>query len=73
MFSNIGYFYDSKFNITFKELTMSEKTCQHCKYANYYPAPFWYPYLDPYCAKGHGLCKVNKTCQDFELMGRYCR
>ena len=49
------------------------KTCAHCKYANYYPASWWYPYLDPYCSKGHGRCRIDKTCDDFDLIGRCSR
>lgn len=47
--------------------------CQNCKFANYYPAPYWERWLDPWCAKGHGRCKVDKTCEDFELIGRLSR
>ena len=48
-------------------------TCSNCKYADYYPIPYLYPWTDPYCRLGHGQCKVNKTCEDFELIGRLSR
>ena len=49
-------------------------TCADCKHACYYPAPFYYPYLDP-------LCEITKmsiqpddiACQEFELIGRRSR
>lgn len=45
-------------------------TCQNCKYADLY-IPYWtYPWATPYCSKGNGLCSIDKTCDDFELLGR---
>lgn len=45
-------------------------TCSTCKFATVY-IPLWsYPWSDPYCSKGHGQCKVDKSCEDFELIGR---
>lgn len=48
-------------------------TCQNCKHATYYPSSWWYPYLDPLCDLGYGTCKLDKTCDDFELIGRLSR
>ncbi|WP_458454387.1 hypothetical protein [Methanobrevibacter sp.] len=45
-------------------------TCSECKFADLY-IPYWtYPYATPYCSKGHGQCKVDKSCEDFVLCGR---
>lgn len=46
-----------------------EKTCMNCKYANYYPVWYWFHY-DPYCNRGHGLCRIDRVCDDFEEIGR---
>lgn len=47
-------------------------SCSSCKYATKY-IPYWtYPYHDPYCELGHGKCGVDKVCDDFELLGRWC-
>ena len=45
------------------------KSCSNCKYADYYPC-YWSFNLDPFCRLGHGLCRVDKYCSDFELLGR---
>ena len=45
-------------------------TCKNCKFATVH-IPYWsYPWSDPYCSKGHGKCMVNKSCSDWELLGR---
>ena len=48
-------------------------TCQDCKHANYYPAYWWYPWLDPYCEIHKVRCVVDMECCDFELIGRLSR
>ena len=48
-------------------------SCQDCKYADYYPAYWWYPHLEPYCQKGHGLCRIDRICSDYEKIGRDSR
>lgn len=42
-----------------------EKTCMNCKHANYSPVWYWYNHLNPYCQLGHGLCRIDHTCEDF--------
>ena len=42
-----------------------EKTCAYCKHANYSPVWYWYNHLNPYCQLGHGLCRIDRTCEDF--------
>lgn len=49
------------------------KTCANCKFATVYIPYYAWRVLDPYCCKGHGLCGVDKSCSDFELLGRLCR
>ena len=48
-------------------------SCSDCEYATLYIPYFTYPYSDPYCSLGHGLCKVDKLCDDFKLINsHYC-
>ena len=48
--------------------------CAHCKFANYYPAYWWYPHIEPLCSKGRGNISPDKNaCNDFELIGRLSR
>lgn len=49
------------------------KTCSNCKHASLHIPYFTYPWSDPYCSKGHGKCEVDKSCDDFELIGRLSR
>lgn len=52
---------------------MSYKCCANCKYANTYIPLFSYPHSVPYCDLGHGLCREDKSCDDFSLIGRLSR
>lgn len=47
--------------------------CCNCAFANEYLLPYWFPYYNPTCSKGHA-CKPDKdACKDFKLIGRHCR
>lgn len=46
-------------------------SCSSCEYANLYIPYFTYPYSDPYCCKGHGLCKVDKVCENYRLINSH--
>ena len=48
-------------------------SCCNCRYADYYPAPFWFRFLDPYCRIHKVKCDVDMVCMDFELIGRNSR
>lgn len=52
---------------------VEQPTCANCKYANLFIPLFAYPHLDPYCSKGHGQCRVDKLCGDYEQIGRLSR
>ena len=43
--------------------------CQDCKYANYYVAYFWYPWLDPKCSIKKISIKPCDSCENFRGMG----
>lgn len=48
-------------------------SCVNCKYANLY-IPIWsYPHSTPYCSKGQGVCKEDKSCDYYEQIGRLSR
>ena len=48
-------------------------SCSSCEYADLYLPYFTYPHSDPYCSKGHGLCGVDKLCEDYRLINsHYC-
>lgn len=52
---------------------MSVGCCCDCVFADLY-IPYWsYPFSDPFCVLGHGLCRVDKCCEDFVLIGRLSR
>lgn len=46
-------------------------SCSDCEYATLYIPYFSYPFSDPYCSKGHGLCEVDKLCDDFKLINSH--
>ena len=49
-------------------------TCADCQHANYYPVPFWYPYIDPMCVVKKTTLKPNQpACGNFQLIGRLSR
>lgn len=46
-------------------------SCSSCQYANKYIPYYTFPYSDPYCEKGHGLCEVDKLCGDYRLINSH--
>lgn len=50
-----------------------EASCSNCEFASLYIPYFTYPHAEPYCAKGHGKCDVDKLCEDYKLIGRLSR
>lgn len=48
--------------------------CANCKYANYYPTYFWFPFLNPACQKTKMSIEPEQpACAEFELIGRLSR
>lgn len=47
--------------------------CSNCEYATVYIPVYTYPFMDPFCSKGHGRCSPDKFCVDYRLIGtHYC-
>jgi len=48
-------------------------SCTNCKYANLYIPAWSYPHSTPFCSKEQGLCREDKVCEHYELIGRLSR
>ena len=50
-----------------------EPCCANCKYANWYPIPYMFPWCSPKCSKHKKDIQPQDVCDNFKLIGRLSR